>query len=375
MLAHADPAPPTPEPTVPRMQIDGRLALGAGLENAYFLAQVDATYRILPFLLIGGYVEDAGAGASLTDNEFCGGGPCPASPSYFAFGPRVELQPLPKWIVGPWLGAELGVALLDGCRDSTCGMTVKPAAIETTFDSRGGDRPIKALAPRPVHRNEGISPPTPTRTTPRIPRVLPQPSWFHWGCASQHGSSLEPPDAPSSFRMNGTNVVLRFVVAVALLSAPARATPSSADFPGEPPPPASSAAPAPPPPEVSVQAPPPTRAPTALATAAPAPTTEAKPALWYGSLRLAGTPAYSGEWSYPDGGNSFKGGYLLGLTTDVTYRVSRNIAVGVGAQVSASMHAEPLVGPGQCACFVSVSVPFLLALILPVGARLERRSV
>jgi hypothetical protein len=46
-LAHADPVPTAPEPAVPRAQIDGRLALGGGLDTGFVLMQVDASYRIL----------------------------------------------------------------------------------------------------------------------------------------------------------------------------------------------------------------------------------------------------------------------------------------------------------------------------------------
>ncbi len=137
--ATAAPALTTVEPAVPRAQIDGRLALAVAVDNSiYALTQVDATYRILPFLLVGGYVEHPFV-LTVNDDEFCGnGGVCPVN--YFAFGPRVELQPFPESIVGPWLGASLGLALLDGLAAKVA------AALETTFDVGVEIRPVKALA-------------------------------------------------------------------------------------------------------------------------------------------------------------------------------------------------------------------------------------
>lgn len=153
---------------LPRYQIDGRIAFGIGLQSIGFLAQMDAAYRVLPFLLVGGYIEHPVLWGALGYNDV----PCPYERScpatYWAFGPRVELQP-PGWIVAPWIGAGLGLDILEGSYSNT----IKPAALETTVDAGIEVRPSRVWGigayiawkvlltdPNEVDSNYGYSTPT-----------------------------------------------------------------------------------------------------------------------------------------------------------------------------------------------------------------------
>jgi hypothetical protein len=85
----------------------------------------------VPFLLLGLFVEHPLLHAQ-SDDYCADGGIC--TPDYFAFGPRAEFQPFPDWVVGPWLGAELGVALLNGPNPNPSIAPLRDAVGETTVD-------------------------------------------------------------------------------------------------------------------------------------------------------------------------------------------------------------------------------------------------
>jgi hypothetical protein len=127
---------------LPRYQLDARGAFGTGLSGFYALGQVGAAYRALPALLVGASIEHVFASNQGNDSCYEAGYSCPAD--FFAFGPRVELQPLPTWVVGPWIGAELGLMVFEGPHVSR--VDFRSTALEGTLDVGLEVRPWSALA-------------------------------------------------------------------------------------------------------------------------------------------------------------------------------------------------------------------------------------
>ena len=122
----ADPAKPAnggqpaTDEALPRFQVGARGGLGYGLGMGHVVAQVDGGYRVFPWLLVGAYLEHP-VSSRVLDGAACGfGDRCPAT--YYSFGPRVELEAPLGWVVGPWLGAEIGAAILDGPQTKAAAM-------------------------------------------------------------------------------------------------------------------------------------------------------------------------------------------------------------------------------------------------------------
>lgn len=95
------------EPKLPRWQAGGRTAFAGGNGGLGGLLQADAGYRLVPFLVVGGYAQTVGMEPMTSDG--CVNGACGID--YLSFGPRAELETPLSWPVGFWLGVGTGLAV------------------------------------------------------------------------------------------------------------------------------------------------------------------------------------------------------------------------------------------------------------------------
>lgn len=93
---------------VPSFLVAGRLGAGLGLNQGGFNTRVDGAYRLVPSVLVGASFEMPITSGRL-DGDACGDAGVECVNWYYLVGARTEFQPWADSIVGPWLGAELGV--------------------------------------------------------------------------------------------------------------------------------------------------------------------------------------------------------------------------------------------------------------------------
>lgn len=121
-----DRAPTTEDPSPPRIDLGWRIGGGAGPNAGYLFTGIDAGYRLIPELALGGY----GATTLTTlayDRDRCGAERCPG---FSRFGVRGELHLVPGFVIDPWASVGGGARVTKGSSSAEvmvgAGLDVRP---------------------------------------------------------------------------------------------------------------------------------------------------------------------------------------------------------------------------------------------------------
>lgn len=112
--------------TPPRIDLGVSVGGGAGPDAGYAFAGLDAGYRLVPELAVGGYAAKTLATFAMSD-ESCGGSTCPG---FSRLGARAELHLVPGFLIDPWVALGGGPRFVEGSARAellvSAGLDVRP---------------------------------------------------------------------------------------------------------------------------------------------------------------------------------------------------------------------------------------------------------
>jgi hypothetical protein len=109
-------------------QVDLGLTVGGGVgpDAGYAFAGLDAGYRLMPQLALGGYAAKTLATFAMSD-ESCGGSACPG---FSRLGARAELHLVPGFPIDPWVALGGGARFIEAATRAellvSAGLDVRP---------------------------------------------------------------------------------------------------------------------------------------------------------------------------------------------------------------------------------------------------------